>query len=161
MQGIDNLTLLPSYEILTCSAFLDTIPHALRAALVGAIHTTTYDSWRKNVPIVVFPSSLVQKLGFCWAIALVRQFEAVLKLKNMLAMDKFLSIQDLINQTSLKELSDEGDLDELSVAANILVNQGVVLENDCPLTFALPTRGERNRVSDCSNFFCFFFLYNK
>ncbi|XP_010423368.1 PREDICTED: uncharacterized protein LOC104708486 [Camelina sativa] len=87
------------------------------------------------------PVVLYKRERLSWAFAIIRQFESLLKTKNMLEPDVYLSVQDLINKTPKEYMYGDGDIIKLKWAPWALLNCGIVTEERCPLTFALDVVG--------------------
>ncbi|XP_010490973.1 PREDICTED: uncharacterized protein LOC104768651 [Camelina sativa] len=77
---------------------------------------------RRN-PRILCPSMVIQNLFTCWAYALIRQFEGLLKLNGIMEMDEYLYVNDLIELTTTK--SPKGDIRSLSEARRALVDCGI------------------------------------
>ncbi|WZZ55523.1 hypothetical protein YC2023_055630 [Brassica napus] len=70
-----------------------------------------------------------QEVDVCWAIALTRQLQALLRLHGVIAADAELSIQYLINE--------EGGIQDFETVRRLFTEGGPVLKHDCPLTYDL------------------------
>ncbi|CAH8312438.1 unnamed protein product [Eruca vesicaria subsp. sativa] len=106
----------------------------LRDFLLQRIKLMVYYSWRIINPRILQICLIVQLLNICYAIALTRQVEAYLKLKNLLPYDSYLSIQDLVNKAVKKGLVDIADasVPKLGPVSKIIQRDGLVSEGDCP-----------------------------
>ena len=102
--------------------------------LIFAFVEFSMQTWRKQQPSFLCPV-MSQKKSTCYAIAYVRQLEFHLKLHNRMPQDQHLSIQDFINRIPKEYLGADGELIvDSSRVLPILVEKGILLERDCPLT---------------------------
>ncbi|CAL9214904.1 unnamed protein product, partial [Arabidopsis halleri] len=111
-----------------------------RAFPLIRISMTMYDSWRNKMSRII-GRCLIQEAEVCWAIALIRQFEALSKIDKSLDLDQALSIQELINNIPKQFIEDDGTLLDMVHAKDPLWTYGTVLEHVCPLTYALNITG--------------------
>ncbi|CAG7911834.1 unnamed protein product [Brassica rapa] len=80
------------------------IDSSFKKFLLDRIKLMTYNSWRIIEPSVLQACFLIQLIEICWAIALVRQLEAYLKLNHCLPVDSYLSVHDLVNKAVDRKL---------------------------------------------------------
>ncbi|XP_009118009.1 uncharacterized protein LOC103843061 [Brassica rapa] len=105
-------------------------------------------TWRKQQPSFLCPV-MSQKKSTCY----VRQLEFHLKLHNRMPQDQHLSIQDFINRIPKEYLGADGELIvDSSRVLPILVEKGILLERDCPLTERIDdTVSEETK--DCTRYY--------
>ncbi|CAL9220127.1 unnamed protein product [Arabidopsis halleri] len=127
----------------TCSSFTLTladlennqhsnlIPIDLRSCLSECMARMNYFSVRIENPHLLAPTWRYQN-GWCYAVSMIRQFEAILKRYKLIEPDIFLSVQDLINQIPRRYRLDEGDISSLRAAKGALL-AGITTEQFCPL----------------------------
>lgn len=119
------------------------IDSSFKKFLLDRIKLMTYNSWRIIEPSVLQACFLIQLIEICWAIALVRQLEAYLKLNHCLPVDSYLSVQDLVNKAvDRKLLGADGSILSLTRLSKI-IQEGLVENEVCPLTNRLDGGSER------------------
>lgn len=119
------------------------IDSSFKKFLLDRIKLMTYNSWRIIEPSVLQACFLIQLIEICWAIALVRQLEAYLKLNHCLPVDSYLSVHDLVNKAvDRKLLGADGSILSLTRLSKI-IQEGLVENEVCPLTNRLDGGSER------------------
>ncbi|VVA95942.1 unnamed protein product [Arabis nemorensis] len=141
LKEIYIMTNWPTYEDVTNqqSDSWNTIPLFLREAILNS--GVRYDSWRIRNIWVLSSSRLVQNAAFYFAVAIIRQFECMLKRWSGFPVEQSLSMQDLINHIPRHLVNQFGIL-SLENACRCLEHHGVLSASDGPpLTFiqAAPT----------------------
>ncbi|CAN8273804.1 unnamed protein product [Cochlearia groenlandica] len=97
-------------------------------------NVVSYTSFRGDG---ILDDVLKQIRDVCWAIALIRQLNAMCRQLGLLKTSESLSIQHLINSLEKHLRHPNGAIYDLESAASILMEEGVVLDTILPLTYSL------------------------
>ncbi|CAA7055442.1 unnamed protein product [Microthlaspi erraticum] len=140
LEELYELTRWPRYQDISSglSPYWPSLPRPLRDMFRHSCEQVYIDSWRIT-DNSLFSPPLLHEGYYCFAIALIWQFEAFLKLHHLLPRHQFLSIQDFIDNIPADRVVAGEGIAHLDHAFSTL-RHGVLLAHDGPeLTFV---RGE-------------------